>query len=315
MRALIADDDRLTSMILSNTLQQCGLEVLAAHDGLSAWEMLDSSSRPPSIAILDWEMPGLSGPELCGRIRAESRLANLYLILLTARHTSGDVIEGLDAGADEYMIKSVTAGELRARIRVAMRMATLQDRLAEQVRELRIAHEHMAMLVSTDALTGVSSRRDWFDRAAAEFARSRRHDRALSVMMIDIDYFKKVNDQYGHPAGDQLLSAFAGMLRRSCRESDVVGRLGGEEFALLVPETTAFDAVALAARINAASRSLVVTTPEGPISCTCSIGIGEMLRGDEDVACVLRRADAALYDAKRAGRDRFTSATAMRVPA
>jgi diguanylate cyclase (GGDEF)-like protein len=105
------------------------------------------------------------------------------------------------------------------------------------------------------------------------------------------------------------------MLRHTCRESDVVGRLGGEEFALLVPETTAFDAVALAARINTASRSLVVHTPEGPVSCTCSIGIGEMLRGDEDVACVLRRADSALYDAKRAGRDRFTTATALRIPA
>src|SRR5687768_17066071 len=126
MRALIADDDRLTSMILSNTLQQCGLEVLVAHDGLSAWELLDSGQQRPSIAILDWEMPGLSGLELCGRIRADDRLSKLYLILLTARDTSHDVIEGLDAGADEYMTKSVSAGELRARLRVAMRVATLQ---------------------------------------------------------------------------------------------------------------------------------------------------------------------------------------------
>jgi two-component system, cell cycle response regulator len=314
MRAVIADDDRLTTTILSTVLQQCGVDVDIAHDGVGAWQLLQSEPRP-SLAILDWMMPGLSGPELCKRIRNTAALSGLYVILLTARDKRQDLIKGLGAGADDYMVKPIWVGELHARVRVAMRVAGLQERLADRVRELQGAHDYMAKLISTDALTGVFSRRAWFERAGCEFARSRRHGRSLSVMMIDIDHFKRVNDQFGHAIGDQLLVGFADALRSTGRQSDVVGRLGGEEFALLAPEISSVEAGFFASRILAASRNVRVETPSGSISCTCSIGITDLAAYDENIDSVLKRADLALYDSKRAGRDRWTNSTPLEISA
>ena len=197
--------------------------------------------------------------------------------------------------------------ELRARLQVGIRVATLQTRLAEQVKDLQEARDGLTRLVSTDVLTEVHSRRAWFERGGAEFSRFQRYDRPFSVLVLDLDFFKRVNDAFGHDAGDTLLRRFADMLRAESRLSDVVGRLGGEEFALLAPETSLAAAAGMAQRIREACQRLVVTVPAGDIRCSCSIGIAEVAPGDEGIEHVLRRADAALYEAKRGGRDCWRS--------
>jgi len=307
MRALIADDDPVTRAILIKALKPWNMEVTVATDGTEAWEAI-SSGQPPEIAIVDWMMPGMDGIELCRRIRAYPALAGIYVILLTGRGSRMDLVAGLDAGADDYMVKPIDAEELRARVQVGMRVANLQGRLADRVVELQGARDHLARLVSTDALTNLYSRRWWFELAATEFSRCRRYDRAFSVMVIDLDYFKQVNDSFGHDAGDKLLRAFADMLQTECRQSDILGRLGGEEFAILVPETPVGAAQKLAGRIGEACRAVKVVTPAGDeVTCSCSIGISQVQNDDDDIDDVLKRADAALYEAKRSGRDCWKS--------
>jgi diguanylate cyclase (GGDEF)-like protein len=307
VRVLIADDDRTTIAIVRSALIGWGFEVELAYDGASAWDRLNAI-EPPAIAILDWTMPEIDGLELCRRIRTSSRLRPMYVLLLTARDRRAELIAGLDAGADDYMTKPIDIDELRARTQVGARVASLQQRLARQVTELRRAHVAMKEMASTDALTRVYSRRWWFELAATEFARARRYGRDLSLLVIDLDHFKRINDTFGHPAGDATLQTFAELLRKTCRESDVVGRIGGEEFAVLLPEGTRAAAQLLAARVTEGCRTLVVQADDQPIRFSCSIGVTSRRAEDDDVAAALRRADAALYSAKRSGRDRWADA-------
>jgi len=304
MRALIADDDRVTTAILSATLANWGIEAAVAHDGAQAWQMLQAGDAP-ALVIVDWMMPGIDGIELCQRIRRAPSLAPTYVMLLTGRSSRVDLVAGLDAGADDYMVKPIDPEELRARVQVGVRVATLQRRLAEQVVALASARDHLARLASTDALTELYSRRGWFELAASEFSRSRRYSRPVSLLLIDLDYFKRVNDTFGHDAGDRLLQTFGALLRVECRQSDVVGRIGGEEFAILLPETTIHAAQRLAERICVASRALKVATAAGEITCTTSVGISAIGADDFTIDDVMRRADAALYEAKRGGRDQW----------
>jgi len=302
MRALIADDDRITTAILARALNSWNIETTVAHDGDEAWASLIAGPAP-QIVIADWIMPGIDGLQLCERIRREPSLAAIYVMLLTAKSARVDLVAGLDAGADDYMTKPIDTEELRARVQVGTRVASLQQRLAEKVIELEAARDHLARVASTDVLTELFSRRGWFEFAATEFSRSRRYNRAVSLMIVDLDYFKRVNDSYGHDAGDRLLQTFASLLRLECRQSDVVGRIGGEEFAVMLPETSLRAAQRLAGRIANACRSLKVATAAGEVSCTCSIGISDLRPDDFTIDDAMRRADMALYEAKRAGRD------------
>ena len=304
MRTLVADDDPITATILSTTLARGGIEVTVAHDGDVAWQQLNSL-QPPALAILDWMMPNLDGLELCRRIRSTQRLAGMYVILVTGRDSREDLVMGLGAGADDYMTKPIDLAELKARIGVGIRVAKLQQSLTRSVSELKATRDRLARLASTDALTGVYSRRWWFDLAEKEFSRSCRYDRVFSLLMADLDLFKRINDTYGHETGDRVLNQFGTMLRKTCRDSDVIGRIGGEEFALLLPETTAHAAQHLASRITEACRSIIVDESVDAARCSCSLGVTEVRPDDERLDSVLTRADQALYAAKRAGRNQW----------
>src|SRR3954471_21126369 len=201
MRAVIADDDPVTMAILSRALQRWEIDVMPAADGARAWDLLTAAPLP-DLAIIDWMMPGIDGIELCQRIRKDPALATMYVLLLTGRGSRADLVAGLDAGADDYMVKPIDTEELRARVQVGIRVATLQGRFADRVSDLQAASEHLARLASTDVLTDVYTRRWWFDLAAAEFSRCRRYGRRMSLLVMDLDYFKRVNDTFGHESGD-----------------------------------------------------------------------------------------------------------------
>lgn len=307
MRTLVADDDPITTTILSNMLVRCGLDVIVAHDGDVAWQELNSI-QPPAMAILDWMMPNLDGLELCRRIRSTTRLQGMYVILVTGRDTREDLVTGLEAGADDYMVKPIDIVELKARVGVGMRVARLQQSVKNNVSQLRATRDRLAKLASTDVLTSVYSRRWWFDLAERELSRSRRYGRMFSLLMADLDWFKQVNDTHGHEVGDRILQQFGEMLRKTCRDSDVIGRLGGEEFAVLLPETSAEAAQKLATRITEACRTIAVDAAGGDVRVSCSIGVTEVRPDDERVDGVLTRADQALYAAKRAGRNQWSFA-------
>ncbi len=205
------------------------------------------------------------------------------------------------------MVKPIDREELRARVQVGVRVANLQRRLGERVIELQATRDHLARLVSTDSLTELNSRRCWFELATNEFERTRRYGRALGLLVLDLDFFKRVNDNFGHDAGDRLLRAFADMLKAECRQPDIVGRLGGEEFAVLVPETAREAAQHLATRLRESCSRIILRSPTADITCSCSIGISERRADDEGLDSMLRRADAALYQAKRSGRNCWRS--------
>jgi two-component system cell cycle response regulator len=302
MRALVADDDRVTGEILSRTLRQWDFDVTTVADGADAWRYLQTSSTP-TLAILDWMMPNVDGAEVCRSVRRELPLANMYLILLTALGSPSDIVKGLDAGADDYIIKPFNSEELRARVQVGIRVLTLQERLAERVAELQSARDEFAQLASTDTLTRLCSRRRWFELATIEFVRSRRYSRRLGLLMADLDLFKQVNDTFGHDAGDEVLMRFADILRQQCRGSDLAGRVGGEEFAMLLPETPIRAAQEVAHRIVESCHRIAIPTPTGQVTFSCSIGVTETTPADNTIEGTLRRADAALYQAKRNGRD------------
>lgn len=302
MNALIADDDRGTTAILSKALRKWQVEVAIAHDGMSAWRLL-TEGHAPSLALIDWMMPGLDGPELCRRIRATPALAHMYVIMLTGRDSRADMVMGLDAGADDYIVKPFDAEELRARVQVGIRVATLQERLAERVSELQSARDELARLASTDVLTGLFNRRQWFELAGIELNRSRRYAQPFSLLTADLDHFKRINDTHGHGLGDEVLKRFAGVLQTECRASDIVGRLGGEEFAVLLPQTPLSAAQDVARRIVEACRTISVPAPAGHVTVTCSVGATEASASDPSLETMLERSDRALYQAKHNGRD------------
>lgn len=306
MRALIADDDRGTAAILAKALKRWSRHLIVAHDGNTAWAAL-RSDRPPSLAIIDWMMPGIDGLELCRRIRRDPTLAGMYLILLTGRDSRADLIVGLDAGADDYIVKPFDREELRARVQVGIRVVRLQEHLAARVTELQATRDELVRLASTDVLTGLCSRRRWLEVATAEFGRYQRYNRPLALLMADVDFFKRVNDTFGHDVGDDALRQFASVLSLQCRATDVAGRLGGEEFGVLLPETSVQAAQEVARRIVESCRSVAVLTPKGDVHVSCSIGVTEAVRGDGGFDALIRRADEAMYEAKRAGRDRWKS--------
>jgi len=307
MRALVADDDRPTTVIVENALRVWGLEVDVVHDGAAAWQRMNAID-PPAIAVLDWTMPHLDGLDLCRRVRETWRLASMYILLLTAHDRRNDLLTGLEAGADDYMTKPVDLEELRVRIQVGRRVASLQRDLSRRIAELRRAHDRLKEMASTDALTHLYSRRWWFDMAGNEFARSHHHNNTLTILVTNLNHFKSVNDQFNHKTNDNILKTFTELLHHKYHQTNIIGHIGGEEFALALPETSIAQAQTVASRLTDGCRALSLPAGEESIHWSCSIGLTDARDADADLDAVLRRADAALYQAKRAGRDRWTNA-------
>lgn len=295
MRILIADDDRLSQQILKRHLTRLGHEVFALGDGADALEYL--SREFPDVAIIDWMMPGLDGPEICRRLRQTSGERYVYVILLTSRDSTVDLIAGLDSGADDYMTKPVNLSELAARLRSGQRILELQQKLIE-------AREQMRTQATYDALTGLLNRGAIFDMARREMRTANRDGTSLSLLICDVDHFKKLNDTHGHPAGDEALREIASRMSASLRASDWVGRYGGEEFLIVLPRATLPQATEIAERVRRNVCSEPMQIAGAPLSV--SVSIGAVVREPEqptELAELVALADACLLRAKRQGRN------------
>ena len=299
MRVLIADDDAFTRRLLGINLKAIGHEAVEAENGKRALELFQNESL--RLVITDWMMPVMDGPGLIREIRAANHPHYTYIILLTALTEKENIVAGLEAGADDYLIKPFHAKELRARVSIGERIIKLEENLRESQRQLEI-------LAMRDGLTNLFNRRTIQEHAEAELNRARRSNTAIGVVLLDIDHFKSVNDQHGHHNGDLALLQVASLLTQSVRPYDWVGRWGGEEFLLVLPGAQLSGGGTIAERIRQAiaATPLELTTGER-ISLQASLGVSSAPDNKNDYPSLeqlVSQADEALYRAKREGRDR-----------
>jgi diguanylate cyclase (GGDEF)-like protein len=243
-------------------------------------------------------MPGLEGVQVCQRIRQDTTRPYMYLLLLTARSQKDDLVRGLESGADDYLTKPFDAQELRARLHVGKRILELQDNLIA-------AREKLLYQATHDALTGISNRGVSLDALRRERSRQTRESGFFAIILLDIDHFKYVNDTYGHPAGDAVLTEAAQRIKSCIRPYDTLGRYGGEEFLIVLPTADGPGAACVAERIREAFESQPIVTERHKIAITASLGIAASGgRNTFDAESLLQMADEALYRAKQTGRNR-----------
>lgn len=292
LRILVADDDPDILTMVSTLLSREGYGVIPATNGVEALALAQSAL--PDLLVLDIAMPGMDGYSVCREVRASGPEAP-PVIFLTARVETQDRVVGLDAGAVDYIVKPFSAAELRARVRAALRTKRDTDRLL--------------VAAVTDPLTGLLNRGQLGPRVAELVAGSRRTRRPLACLMVDLDFFKSVNDTYGHQAGDAVLVEVARRLEDAKRASDILLRYGGEEFLALLPETDLDGALVVAEKFRAAiadEPAVYRSEAHGPveISVRASVGVSWLVDGMYDAALLVAAADDALYRAKERGRNR-----------
>jgi two-component system chemotaxis response regulator CheY len=291
MKILIAEDQPVSAFYLRRTLEKLGHQPELAPDGEAAWRMLRDGHIP--LLISDWMMPNVDGPQLCRRVRDARSERYIYIILLTSRDRHEDRVEGLRAGADDFLTKPPDPDELAVRLEIAERILAVHDQLARQ-------NALLAELASTDELTGVKNRRRFREDLEMLFAQADRQNFPLSLILLDIDHFKQYNDTFGHPAGDRVLQQVGATLRASLRSQDVVARYGGEEFVVILPGTGAAGAVEAAERLR-----MAIAGRDWPLRpVTASFGAATSGLDTPDAATLVDRADRALYLSKEAGRNR-----------
>lgn len=303
MKILVAEDGEAQRELLNRYLRSWGYEVVVARDGKQAWAALQDKDIP-TIAILDWMMPELEGGEICRRLRESPREPYTYVILLTCRDDINSLVEGLDAGADDYMVKPFEPLELRARIQAAERLVNLHAQLID-------AREQIREQARRDAMLGLWNRGAIFDLLASELNRTKRKGSPLGVALADLDHFKQINDTHGHLVGDDVLRETARRFKASLRTYDAVGRFGGEEFLFVMPECDLEQATIVAERIRQGVAESPVQVGKLEFAVTVSLGTTcAQPDSNPSVDDLVRAADQALYRAKREGRDRVKQAPA-----
>lgn len=295
MRVLVADDDPVSRRLLQVTLSNCGYETVLAADGAEALRILEEKDSPRLI-VLDWIMPQVDGIEVCRRIRKIDVAVYPYIILLTVKGGQNEIVEGLDAGADDYITKPFDLLELKARLRAGRRILELQTQLISSRDQLQFEATH-------DAQTGLLNHGAIVEILRKEVLRSQREKTPLGVIMIDLDHFKSVNDRYGHMFGDAVLREVSKRIQASIRPYDSVGRYGGEEFLVVAPGCSLESAHSLAERLRHAVNREAINDYPHSILVTASLGVSAAV-GFRAADEVLRASDEALYQAKIQGRNR-----------
>jgi len=295
MRILIAEDNPVSRHLLEAFLVKWDYEVIVTANGADAWRELQRD-RTLRLAILDWMMPGMSGVEVCREVRKCPPEPYVYVLLLTAKDQKYDVLEGLEAGADDYLTKPFDPYELRARLRAGRRILELQEQLI-------LAREQLRAEAAHDSLTGLWNRAAILEILHRELARSEREKTPVAAIVADLDHFKKINDTYGHLAGDAVLREVTRRIAGSMRPYDAVGRYGGEEFLIVAPGCDPATAFKVAERLRDCVSRQPVDIFDGAFPVTLSAGVAASCEAKEAEELV-RMADAALYRAKTGGRNR-----------
>lgn len=292
MDVLIVDDDAITRFALSTAVEEWGFVPVLAENADQALKIL-ATDTTPHLLIIDWSMPGMSGPDLCKTIRKREDGQFFYILMLTGKEGNEAIIEAMEAGADDFLSKPFDHRVLKVRIAAGSRIVRLEQTLNQ--------------LASRDALTQCWNRRMIDELFANSIAESTRKRSKLSLMVLDIDHFKRVNDTFGHSAGDAALKHVVNILNTNLREYDQVGRYGGEEFVILLPATDCNEAWGVAERIRSAIQfQPTILNDDLIIELTVSIGIAEFdRRRDANQSAFFERADKALYTAKQTGRNRI----------
>jgi two-component system, cell cycle response regulator len=294
IRVLVVDDSPFSRKLLEHALRGQPYELAFAKDGKEA--LASIVGFRPKIVITDWMLPDLSGPELCRRIRGESKAGYTYVILLTSNVEKENIVEGLAAGADDYLTKPFHEKELVARVGVGRR-------IIEMHREIEEKNELLEAAARTDFLTGLPNRRAVEEYAAKQLGGAIRHGYPLWVILADLNKFKMVNDQNGHLAGDEVIKRFAGILKKNTRSSDISGRLGGDEFIVVVTHVPVGHITSLVERLGCTLTIEEFTFEGQNVQMTASFGVGGFEAPDRpEFKHLLARADSALYEAKKDGR-------------
>jgi diguanylate cyclase (GGDEF)-like protein len=297
VKILIADDSIVSRHLLEATLRKWGYEVLVACDGPEALQILEREDAP-ALIILDWMMPGMTGLEVCRKIRQRGSEPYTYILLLTSKSQKEDLIEGMDAGADDYITKPFDQSELQVRLRAGTRLVDLQAQLLS-------AREALREQATRDSLTHLWNRSYILDAMTRELSRAYRESSPLGLVIVDLDHFKCVNDNHGHPAGDAVLQEAARRMQNSIRQYDSIGRYGGEEFLILLPGCSGAESCVQAERLRRQLTHNDIRVNDSSLRVTASFGVTAAVPGESWTAeGLIRKADEALYVAKKSGRNR-----------
>jgi two-component system, cell cycle response regulator len=295
---LLVEDSAAIRALVRRMLVAGGHTVVEAARGADALALC--REQQPDVVLLDVEMPGMSGWDVLAAMKADPGLRDVPVVFLTGRSDTADMVDGLRLGAHDYLRKPCEPTELLARVQAAARVKRLQD-------ELRQRNEELDLVSRTDALTGLRNRRHVEEYLTKLVSLARRNVEPIAVLIVDIDHFKSVNDGHGHDAGDAVLREVAGRMVDSVRLEDMVGRWGGEEFLVVLPNTAAQGAAELAERLRQVVAGEPCRLPDGgAVPVTISLGCAASVI--DDAATLVRSADAAMYEAKESGRNRVVVA-------
>ncbi len=300
---LVAEDDPVSRKLLEKTLVKAGYKVVSVENGRKALEVFKETFF--SIVLTDWMMPEMDGLELCRAIREDTSKGYVFIVLLTVKDSKDDIVSGLEAGADDYLTKPFNNAELIARIKTGIRILELE-------RALKQANEENRVLAITDPLTKIYNRCYLNQHLSEEIKRTRRYKRSLSLILCDIDHFKKVNDTYGHQIGDQVLKEFVQCIKEALRNDvDWVVRYGGEEFIVVLPETDLKGACFVAERLRNIIAGRTIKINDKAIHITASFGVNaiDSTTPDDKIfsSAIINEADRCLYLAKQEGRNRVNA--------
>lgn len=304
MKVLIADDDPVTRQFLKKTLDGWGEEAVAVDNGEEAWNAF--LTHRPNIVIADWIMPGISGLDLCSRIRSSGTGGYVYFILITGKGKKEDIIAGLDAGADDYVTKPFEPDELRVRLRVGERIVNFEKQIREKNSELISLNAKLEEIARLDPLLEIGNRRSLYETIRRVHHRACRYLHVYGLIMCDIDNFKLYNDTYGHLAGDNVLKSVTNSIKKCLRLSDYVFRYGGEEILIVLPDQDMETSVKAAERIRKAVESLGIEhrgCDKGIVTVSCGVGAFDIRDAGNKWEELLDRADKALYMAKTIGKN------------
>jgi two-component system cell cycle response regulator len=298
VKILVADDDPVSRRLMERILQRSAYDVIPVENGRQAAHEL-ARDGGPRLALIDWMMPGLDGPGVCREVRTRHNDLYVYILLLTSKESSEDIVKGLEAGADDYLTKPCHPAELKARLHTGRRILQLEDKLVD-------AREGMRFKATHDPLTSLWDRGAILALLRSELNRSERAHSPVSLLLCDVDHFKSINDGYGHQTGDEVLEEVSTRLLEGVRSHDAVGRYGGEEFLIVLNGCSGEQLKERAEDIRGSISCSPLSTSHGSISVSMSMGAITIENWDKSISIeqILKQADLALYRAKAAGRNR-----------